>query len=67
MRAHQFTPERATKVIVILADDEIDIIQEDCRELNEHCRDLREMGCTVKRKVFTSWEAAEQFEDNHHA
>ena len=52
-----------TQVCVVIADGCVDIIQEDCPELREHIRDLRDMGCTVKMKRFASWQDAETYEE----
>jgi len=52
-----------TQVCVVIADGCVDIIQEDCPELREHIKDLRDMGCTVRVKKFTNWADAHKLED----
>jgi len=51
------------QVCVVIADGCVDIIQEDCPELREHIRDLRDMGCTVRVKKFTNWVDAHALEE----
>ena len=49
---------------VIVADGDIDIVQESGPELEQHKADLRDdLGCTLRVFKFNTWEEAESFED----
>lgn len=55
---------RAGKTVcVVVADGEVDIIQEAGSCLNKHIRDLKKMGCTVKVHHFSCWADANDFEE----
>lgn len=42
------------KWCVVIADGIVDIVEPDGSELKAHVKDLKEMGCTVKVKRFSS-------------
>lgn len=48
---------------VIIADEEIDKICGSLADAKRECKDLRAMGCTVKRIAFGTWAEAEAFAD----
>ena len=52
------------QVAVIIADGELDSIQDWAADAVRHVKDLRAMGCTVKIKVFSgehAWPWAEEW------
>lgn len=52
------------KVCVILADGEIDIVQEEGTDLDAHVLELQDMGCRVTMRTFDTHELAEAFVDS---
>lgn len=55
----------STRIAVVLADGEIDIIAPHALSLYAHVADLRELGHRVHVRLFDSWKAAEKFEDEY--
>lgn len=53
----------SNRIVVVIADNEIDLIQEDCKELRAHITELKEdFGCSVKTREFYSWDEANAYE-----
>lgn len=52
-------------VAVIIADSEIDLIQDWGSDARQHVRDLRAMGCVTRVKHFPSWPEAEAWADRY--
>lgn len=48
---------------VIIADDEVDQICDSAKEANREIRDLRAMGCKVRKHTFESRNEAEAWAD----